>query len=137
MEKQSQKKKKRKEEKKRKHTNLLIPHILRPRINRPLIQLRLDIDKAGVDHLLAVVLGRLDRVVEHVAGADDMVVPLGERAVGGQGAVVAEGGEGDVAQLEPAAGGEVAIINKKKKGGLISGRLVGCVAWLVVCAGGF
>jgi hypothetical protein len=43
-----------------------------------------------------------------VAGADDVVVPLGEGRIGQEGAVVAERGEGDVRQLEPAAWGEVA-----------------------------
>jgi hypothetical protein len=52
--------------------------------------------------------GTVDLVVENVARLDDVLVPLGERAVGGLGAVVGARGEADVCELEPAAGGEVA-----------------------------
>lgn len=89
--------------------NLLVLGVLGPRVHGPLeMQLR-DVDEPGLLHLPAVVLGRLDRMVESLAGLDRVLAQLQEGAVGRQRVVVGADGERDVRQLEPAARPEVAV----------------------------
>jgi hypothetical protein len=96
-------------------TKLLVPRVLGPGVRGPLVDDLADVDEAGIDHLLLVALGAIAVALDGRGGLEHGVGPFLDGSVGLHAAVVALNGEGDVLQLHPAAGLEVA-------GGWVSGE---------------
>lgn len=90
-----------------------------PRIGRPLVDLDRHVGEARRLHLLLVARAAVDRRAEAPSGLEHVRRPLAGRRVWRDGIVVALQVDGDVYDLEPAPGGEVA--------GGVSGVLLVCV----------
>lgn len=93
-------------------TKLLVLGILRPHVDWPLVLNLLHVLKTGVDQLLLVLGRRPGRGPELVAGFQEVLVPLGERAVLGQGTVIT-GKRQSVRKLQPTTGIQVPVTQSR------------------------
>ena len=89
--------------------DVLVLSVLGPRVDGPLVDDLDDVGVPGVDHALLVARDHGQRAARHSGCLDEPLVPLYERRVLRQRAVVAFYRGHDLADLDVASGGEVAV----------------------------
>jgi hypothetical protein len=82
---------------------VLVVRIRWPAVHGPLEANLADVDEAGINHLLAVETGTIAWPALESSGLEDAIAPLGEGAVGAEGAVIRASGQADVVAFKPAS----------------------------------
>lgn len=100
------------------HAHLLVLGVLGPRVDGPLVHRLGDVDEAGLDELVLVLLGRVERPAQLLGRLVHVVAPSPAGFRGRAGVVVALHRVHGVEELYPAAGREVAASRLSLASGL-------------------